>query len=152
MYQLRVITLRGSPVSRTGQTKPLEPSYTCPPSSCYIPFMRTTTEPVLLKKGAGKFIMEGQECTEILHHTDKIVFSVSTLLPGQQACLDKGHAEADEIVYLVQGSLMLHLPSIERFFRMEAGDSLLIPPGVSHYSINVGTEMSVAVWACAPKL
>jgi oxalate decarboxylase/phosphoglucose isomerase-like protein (cupin superfamily) len=110
------------------------------------------TEPRFLKDGEGRFILEGQECTQIYFHTDKIVFSVSTLLPGQQACLDKGHPEAHEIVYLMQGTVMLYLTGISRCYRLCKGDALLIPPGEPHYTVNVGTEQSVAVWACAPHL
>ncbi len=109
-------------------------------------------EPQLVKEGAGRFILEGQECTQVYFHTDKIVFSVSTLLPGQQACVDKGHPDAHEIVYVSQGTLVLHLTGINRFYRLHKGDALLIPPGEPHYSVNVGTEQSVAVWACAPRL
>lgn len=110
------------------------------------------TEPRLVKSGTGEFIMEGDECTQIYFHTEKMIFSVSTLLPGQRACLDKGHKESDEIVYLVQGSLMLHLTDRNEYFRLEKGDALIIPPGEGHYSINVGEEQSIAVWSCAPKL
>ncbi len=91
-------------------------------------------DPKLIKNGEGKFIMEGDECTQIYAHTDKLVFSVSTLLPG------------------IQGTLMLHLPDTDEYFHMEKGDCLLIPPGAAHYSINVGEKTSIAAWACAPHL
>jgi quercetin dioxygenase-like cupin family protein len=96
--------------------------------------------------------MEGEECTQIYAHTDKLVFSVSTLLPGQRACLDEGHEGADEIVYLIRGTLLLHLPDTDESFRLKEGDALLIPPGAAHYSINVGDGRSVAAWSCAPHL
>ncbi len=107
---------------------------------------------MLIREGEGRFIMEGEECTQIYAHTDKLVFSVSTLLPGQKACLDKGHEGADEIVYVTQGTLILQLPDTDESFRLKKGDALLIPPGAAHYSVNVGDETSVAVWACAPHL
>jgi mannose-6-phosphate isomerase-like protein (cupin superfamily) len=109
-------------------------------------------KPELIRNGEGEFIMEGEECTQIYAHTDKLIFSVSTLLPGQKASLDKGHEDAHETVYVIQGILMIHMPDSEEYFRLEKGDCLLIPPGASHYSINVGEETSIAAWACAPHL
>ncbi len=102
-------------------------------------------KPEFIRNGEGKFIMEGDECTQIYAHTDKLIFSVSTLLPGQKACLDNGHENAHETVYVIQGILMIHMPDSEEY-------CLLIPPGASHYSINVGDETSIAAWACAPHL
>ncbi|MCG8454365.1 MAG: cupin domain-containing protein [Spirochaetales bacterium] len=106
----------------------------------------------VIRDGEGRFIMEGQECTQVYAHTDKLIFSVSTLLPGQQACLDQGHDEAHETVYVIQGTLMIHLPDSDQFFKLNPGDCLLIPPGEAHYSINVGEEKSIAAWSCAPHL
>lgn len=109
-------------------------------------------EPKLIRDGEGKFIMEGEEKTQIYAHTDKLIFSVSTLLPGQKACLDKGHKDAHEVVYVIQGELMLHLSGIDKYYNLKKGDCLLIPEGEPHYSINTGQEMSIAAWACAPHL
>ncbi|HHT08824.1 MAG TPA: cupin domain-containing protein [Atribacter sp.] len=103
----------------------------------------------VIKRGQGKIIMEGDECTEIYAFTDKIAFSISTLLPGQRACLDPGHKNADEICYVIQGKIVIHFPDEEEYYLLETGDALLIPPGVSHYSINVGEEKSITAWAGA---
>jgi len=103
----------------------------------------------VIKRGQGKIIMEGDELTEIYAFTDKIVFSVGTLLPGQRACLGFGHKNADEICYVIQGKIVIHFPDEEEYHLLETGDAILIPPSVSHYSINVGEEKSITVWAGA---
>jgi mannose-6-phosphate isomerase-like protein (cupin superfamily) len=106
----------------------------------------------IIKNGEGEFIIEGEECTQIYFRTDKMVFSISTLLPGQKACLDKGHEDSHEICYVVKGNLIMHLPEKNKYFHLNPGDAILIPEGESHYSINVGEEISLTVWACAPSL
>ena len=50
-----------------------------------------------------KNLLEGEEFTKVYFHTDKLIFAVSTLLPGQKACLDKGHQGADETCYVIEG-------------------------------------------------
>jgi mannose-6-phosphate isomerase-like protein (cupin superfamily) len=103
----------------------------------------------IIKQGQGKIIMEGDECTEIYAFTDKIVFSISTLLPGQRASLDRGHKNADEICYVIQGKVVVHFPKEDEYYFLEIGDAILIPVGEPHYSINVGEEKSITAWAGA---
>ena len=79
-------------------------------------------------------------------------FTISTLLPGQKACLDKGHDGADEVCYVISGTIVLHLPDTSEYHKLNEGDGILIPEGQSHYSINVGEIKSVTAWACAPHL
>ncbi|MCG8570457.1 MAG: cupin domain-containing protein [Spirochaetes bacterium] len=110
------------------------------------------TEPVITHNGEGRFIMEGEECTQVYCHTDKLIFATSTLLPGQKACLDKGHKDAHEICYVIEGTIIMHLPKKEKYYQLEKGSSILIPPGEPHYSINIGETKSVTAWACAPHL
>jgi oxalate decarboxylase/phosphoglucose isomerase-like protein (cupin superfamily) len=106
----------------------------------------------IIKKGEGKFLLEGEECSEIYFKTDRLIFTISTLLPGQKACLDKGHKGADEIVYMINGTIVIHLPEINEFYKLNEGDAVLIPDGEPHYSVNVGEIKSVTAWACAPHL
>jgi oxalate decarboxylase/phosphoglucose isomerase-like protein (cupin superfamily) len=109
-------------------------------------------EAKIIKNGDGEFLIEGEECTQIYFRTDKIVFSISTLLPGQKACLDKGHKNSHEICYVIQGSLIMHLPEQKKYYHLNTGDAILIPEGEPHYSINVGNDMSLTAWSCAPEL
>ena len=106
----------------------------------------------IIRKGEAKTLMEGEELTQIYFHTEKIIFSISSLLPGQRASLDKGHKDSDEICHVIQGKLVMHLPDQDRYHLLNEGDAILIPQGEAHYSINVGEEKSIAAWACAPTL
>lgn len=114
--------------------------------------MNSNLEVKVVKDGDGRFIIEGQEATQVYFSTEKIVFSVSTLLPGQKACLDNGHKDADEICYVIAGKIIMHLTNIDKYFLLNEGDAMLIPPGEPHYSINIGEKKSITAWSCAPKL
>ena len=94
-------------------------------------------ESKLLKKGEGKILIEGDEFTEIFWHSDKLLFSISSLLPGQRASLDPGHPGSDEVCYVIQGTIVMHLPEKDLHFVIKAGDALFIPPDEPHYAINV---------------
>jgi mannose-6-phosphate isomerase-like protein (cupin superfamily) len=106
----------------------------------------------VIRSNQTKPIMEGEEFTKIYAHTDKLIFSIGSLLPGQKAELDSGHEGSDEICYVITGHIMMHLPNLEEYHELQAGDAILIPPGEPHYSINVGTDRAETAWACAPKL
>jgi mannose-6-phosphate isomerase-like protein (cupin superfamily) len=109
-------------------------------------------EAKVIRNGEGKILLEGEECTQIYAHTDKLVFSISTLLSGQRACLDKGHKESDEICYVIDGTIVMHLTNQDKYYLLNKGEAILIPPGEPHYSVNVGEKKSITAWACAPKL
>lgn len=97
-------------------------------------------------------LIEGEEFTKVYFHTDKLIFAVSTLLPGQKACLDKGHQGADETCYVIKGQIAVHLTQLNEVHELREGDCILIPEGEPHYTINIGEEKSVTAWACAPHL
>ena len=105
----------------------------------------------VLTKGAGKFLLEGDEVTEVYCNTGKLCFAVSTLLPGQRASVDAGHKIADEVCYVVQGTILMNIPDRNENYLLSEGDALLIPPTVPHFSVNLGSDPSIAVWACAPE-
>jgi oxalate decarboxylase/phosphoglucose isomerase-like protein (cupin superfamily) len=106
----------------------------------------------IVRKNEVNVMLEGEEFTRVYAHTDRLIFSIGSLLPGQRACLDKGHEGSDEICYVIKGTIVMHLPSAEQYCLLSAGDAILIPPGESHYSVNVGDEPAITAWACAPKL
>ncbi len=106
----------------------------------------------IIRKGEGKFLLEGEECSQIYVKTGRLIFTVSTLLPGQKACLDKGHDGADEVCYIISGTIIVHLPDMDEYHKLNEGDAILIPEGVPHYSVHVGEVKSVTAWACAPHL
>lgn len=106
----------------------------------------------IIKKDGGKFLLEGEECSQIYVKTSRLIFTISTLLPGQKACLDKGHNGADEVCYVISGTIVIHLPGMDEYHKLGEGDAILIPEGESHYSVNIGEIKSVTAWACAPHL
>ena len=105
----------------------------------------------IFRKGRGKLLVEGDEVTEVYCNTGKICFAVSTLLPGQKASIDKGHSKADEVCYVAQGQVIMRIPDCEESHMLSTGDAILIHPGIPHYTMNVGNEKSVTIWACAPE-
>ncbi|MBM3705693.1 MAG: cupin domain-containing protein [Actinobacteria bacterium] len=109
-------------------------------------------ETKIVRKGQGEILLEGQECSEIYFRTDKLVFTISTLLPGQQACLDRGHEGSDEVCYVISGTIVMHLPEKKEYHLLNKGDAICIPPGEPHYSVNVGKKQSITAWSCAPHL
>lgn len=109
-------------------------------------------EAKLLRRGEGKLLIEGDEFTEIYLHTDKLIFAISSLLPGQKAVLDPGHPGSDEVCYLIQGNVVMHLPEKNEYFLIKEGDALYIPPGKPHYATNVSEKKAVMAWALAPIL
>lgn len=95
-------------------------------------------------------ILEGSEFVKILFHTDKIVFSVASLLPGQEGALDPGHSNAHEIGYVLQGKIAVTLE--EETKEVKAGGAILISEDVPHKVINVGEEKAIMTWSTAPSL
>ena len=106
----------------------------------------------VLRKGDGKILIEGEEFTEVFFHSDKLLFSISSLLPGQKACLDPGHPGSDEICYVIEGKIVMHMPGQDKYFAVEQGDALYVPPDEPHYAVNVGMSKAVMAWALAPRL
>ena len=97
-------------------------------------------------------VMEGDECSRIYFRTDKIIFTVSTLLPGQKSPMDDGHNNAHEIVYCIAGEVVIHFPDEERYVKLKQGDAVCIPAGANHMAINVGNELTKMSWSLAPDM
>ena len=106
----------------------------------------------IVRRMETKNLLEGDEFTKVYCHTDKLIFAVSTLLPGQKACLDKGHHDSDETCYVIEGHVAVHLTGLDEVHELEKGDCILIPRGEPHYTVNIGGVQSVTAWACAPRL
>lgn len=106
----------------------------------------------IVRSEETKNLLEGEEFTKVYFHTDKLIFAVSTLLPGQKACLDEGHEDADETCYVIDGHVAVHLTGLNEVHELKQGDCILIPRGEAHYTVNIGEKKSVTAWACAPHL
>jgi len=105
-----------------------------------------------VKEKEATLIMEEDECSRIYFRTDKIIFSVSTLLPGQKTPMDPGHKGAHEIIYCIQGRVVVFLPDEERYEELNEGDALCLLEGTSHQVINVGDKLAKLSWSLAPHL
>jgi mannose-6-phosphate isomerase-like protein (cupin superfamily) len=97
-------------------------------------------------------IMEDDECSRIYFWTDKIIFSVCTLLPGQRTPMDKGHAGAHEVIYCIQGHTVIYLPDEKRYEELFEGDALCLPDGAPHEAVNVGDVVAKLSWSLAPHM
>jgi quercetin dioxygenase-like cupin family protein len=97
-------------------------------------------------------VMEEEECTRIYFWTDRIIFSVSTILPGQKTPMDPGHSGAHEVVYCIQGNVAVSLPDENRYESLKEGEALCLSEGARHQVINVGTDIARLSWSLAPHI
>ena len=111
-----------------------------------------TDEPQLVRRLDATALIEGDEFVRKYFHTERLVFAVSVLQPGQKSALDPGHAGADEVCYVVEGGIAVVFPDSNLVRELEAGDGILIPDSVAHEIVGLGTEPAVMVWCTAPGL
>jgi mannose-6-phosphate isomerase-like protein (cupin superfamily) len=71
----------------------------------------------------------------------------ATVQPGGQTD-EHFHPQAEEIYYFVSGAGRMRLGEAER--EIEAGECVVIPPGVPHKLWNDGEEPLVLLCCCAP--
>jgi mannose-6-phosphate isomerase-like protein (cupin superfamily) len=113
---------------------------------------RKTKEIAICRKNDGKILTVKDEVVALHYWTDRLLFAVSEIPPGGRSTLDPGHRGADEVAYVIKGKIVVEFPDLDRNERLNAGDSILIPEGVSHTVINFGDEEAVSVWVTAPHL
>lgn len=107
-------------------------------------------QPKVIKACAARVFMEGPEICHEYFNTGKITFGTSTLLPGQTGAVDPGHPQSHEVFFVSEGKVILHVPGENKYFELTKGDAILIPEGVPHQLTNIGTEVAVVAWSCAP--
>jgi oxalate decarboxylase/phosphoglucose isomerase-like protein (cupin superfamily) len=107
-------------------------------------------EVTVIEKIDTKIWMEAQEVCRLYHKTERITFGMSELPPGGIGDLDKGHSEADEIFYCVQGEVLCYVPEEDTYHRLSAGDAMLVPPNKGHKLFNIGETRAILTWSCAP--
>jgi oxalate decarboxylase/phosphoglucose isomerase-like protein (cupin superfamily) len=97
--------------------------------------------------------MEGDELALFYFQSDKLTLVSSMLGPGRKSARDPGHAGAHEIVYCIQGEVILEISEGDReFVRVGAKDAALIYEGVPHTVYNAGSEHAEMIWCVAPSL
>jgi mannose-6-phosphate isomerase-like protein (cupin superfamily) len=107
---------------------------------------------VKVGKNEVPVIMEDNECSRLYFWTDKIIFSVCTLLPGQSTPMDPGHKGAYEIIFCIKGEVVVHLPDEDRYEKLDEDDALCLPDGAKHKAINVGESIAKLSWSLAPHM
>ncbi len=100
----------------------------------------------------ARTIMARDELGSMYFWTDRLVFTICQLPPGGRSTLDPGHKNADEICYVISGTLALEFPNQQRWERLEAGDAILIPQSEPHTVINPGERLALSAWSTAPHL
>jgi quercetin dioxygenase-like cupin family protein len=103
----------------------------------------------VIRKSETKNFMEGNEHCRLYIETDKIVFGVSTLLPGMKGDVDPGHKEAYEVFYVARGKILCNFPDENIYEELEEGDAILIPPPKPHALINIGEKTAIVIWSQA---
>jgi Cupin domain len=97
----------------------------------------------LRREEDAKVFMDGGEMVLRYFTTDKILFSASTLAPGERSNRDPGHAGAHEIGYCEAGQIVLQFGD---------GDAILIHESVPHTLFNPGPDQARVTWSIAPSL
>ena len=105
---------------------------------------------VITSKNNTKIWMDDQEVCREYYKTEKITFGMSELNPGSVGALDLGHSEADEVFYCIQGEVLCYVPEDDKYYRLSAGDAMLVPPNKGHKLYNIGEAKAILTWSCAP--
>jgi mannose-6-phosphate isomerase-like protein (cupin superfamily) len=105
----------------------------------------------IVKQKEARPSFEGEELCRNYFQTDRITFGMSILRPGAVGALDPGHAEADEVFFCMQGTVLCYFPEDDHYYQLEKGDALLIPEKTGHKLFNIGEDTAVITWSCAPR-
>jgi uncharacterized cupin superfamily protein len=105
---------------------------------------------VVKHKNDTKIWMEDAEVCREFYKTERITFGMSELPPGGVGALDPGHSEADEVFFCVSGETLVYVPEDDAYYRLSAGEAMLIPPGKGHKLYNIGEQRACVTWSCAP--
>lgn len=104
----------------------------------------------VVRKTEARVYLDGPEVCREYAVTGKITFGSSTLLPGQTGAIDPGHPESHEIFYVSRGTVILRDPNTKECYELNEGDIILVSEGIPHELTNIGTEVAVVTWSCAP--
>lgn len=103
-----------------------------------------------ITKNDTALFLDGPEVCRSYVETGKITFGSSTLLPGQTGGIDSGHPNSHEIFFVSRGHVVVRNPATEKFYELHEEDILLIEEGEPHEITNIGTDVAVITWSCAP--
>lgn len=101
------------------------------------------------QEDAIMFLDKKEICREYVS-TDKIKFGTSTLHPGQTGGIDPGHPFSKEIFYAAKGSVIIRNPNTNTCHTLMEGDAIIIEEGEPHELTNIGENIAIITWSCAP--
>lgn len=105
-------------------------------------------ETKVVKPEEARIFLEGLEVDREYFHTDKLVFGTSELMPGQTGAVDPGHANSQEVFYVVRGTVLLQCG--EQLYELKEGMAQIIPPTMPHQLTNIGSCKCIVSWSMAP--
>ncbi len=106
----------------------------------------------VIRKLDSRVYLDGPEVCREYVITPKIVFGTSTLQPGQTGGIDPGHPEGHEIFFVSRGVVLMHNTATDEYYELHEQDTILVYEGEPHEMTNIGTEVAVISWSCAPKI
>ena len=106
----------------------------------------------VIRKNESRVYLDGPEVCREYVITPKIVFGSSTLQPGQTGGIDPGHPEGHEVFYVSRGTVLMHNTKTHEFYELNEGDIILVYESEPHEMTNIGTDLAVITWSCAPKV
>jgi mannose-6-phosphate isomerase-like protein (cupin superfamily) len=109
----------------------------------------TPDRPTVIREADTTTFMEGDEFCRRYVSTGKVTFGTSQLMPGQRGAIDTGHPDSHEVFFVIRGHVLVHTVEQE-YFELRSGDAIVIPEGVPHTLINVGTTPALVSWSAAP--
>ncbi len=104
----------------------------------------------IVRKDQAVVSLDGPEVVREYIRTGKITFGTSTLLPGQTGGIDPGHPQSHEIFYVSRGHVIMRNPDTQQHFELHEGDILFVEEGEPHELTNIGMDMAIITWSCAP--
>ena len=102
----------------------------------------------IVRRSDARTFFEGPEECQEYHRDRRLWFGVSTVPPGEQGDVDRGHPESVEVFYCTRGTVLVR--DGVQDYELSEGDALVIPPSLPHAIVNIGEEPAVVVWAGAP--
>lgn len=84
--------------------------------------------------------------------TTRIHSGIATIPPKGKSNVDAGHKNSEEVYTLCKGSIIVVFPDTNEECRLDPGDSLLIPPGISHMVENRENMEAILIYSAAPPM
>jgi mannose-6-phosphate isomerase-like protein (cupin superfamily) len=108
------------------------------------PYLLVSSKNALLRKSS-------QGCDEkFFIHSDKISCGTFVIPPGKRLGRISAHG-ADEIYFVLRGTLKVNLPRLEETIEVKTGEVFYMPAGMIHAPYNDGKEETEIFWSCAPE-